>query len=134
MPELSAKIAEVLSKSEIVINIGEDHGVEQGNTVEVNREIEIFDPDSMESLGSIKRTVLALRVVEVQSRLSIARIPAKSMLSAALGQREKEISGAAEVDSTRVSLSKGDEVAVFVASKEPESLFGDIIDDVGSNQ
>lgn len=133
MPELSAKIAEVLSKSEVVINVGEDNGVEQGNTVEINRDIEIFDPDSMESLGTIRRTILTLRVVEVQPRLSLARIPSKSMLSAALSQREKEISGSAEMDSSRVHLSKGDEVAVFIASDDSEGPFGGAMGEVSTD-
>ncbi len=123
MPDLSAKVAKVLSKSEIVINVGEDDGVAEGNTVSVTQNIEIYDPDTNESIGTIERTILTLRVISVQPRLSIARIPARNMVTAAMNQRDKEIVGASAVDSTSVTLLEGDDLTVYIAG-EPTPIFG----------
>ncbi|ROS33765.1 FlgT C-terminal domain-containing protein [Curtobacterium sp. PhB78] len=114
MRKITAKVAKVLSKSEIAINVGENVGVEENNKVKVMRQIDIFDPESSESLGSITRTVLTLDVVSVQEKLAIARIPVQSMLAPILGRREKIIGGVDVTDSTTVMLTEGDDVAVFV--------------------
>lgn len=114
MREIPAKVAKVLSASEIVINVGENMDVEEGNAVMVRRRIDIFDPDSSESLGSIDRTVLTLNVISVQEKLSVARIPTQSMLAPMLNRREKTIGGTGVRESSTVTLKDGDDVTVVV--------------------
>ncbi len=71
---IEGKVAKVLNKRELVINRGAEHGVENGMRFEVVDDFDpILDPDTGETLGTIKRVKIRVRVSYVQPRFSIAR-------------------------------------------------------------
>ena len=71
---IRGKVARVLNKREIAINIGANHGVTIGmyfDVMDVN-ETDIIDPDTNEVLGSIERPVVRVKVTHIQEKLSVA--------------------------------------------------------------
>jgi hypothetical protein len=74
MPRVSGKVANVISNTLLAINIGSDKGVAEGDIAYVMRHIEIEDPDTREELGSVRVSVLNLRVNHVQPKLCTAYV------------------------------------------------------------
>lgn len=72
---IQAKIAKVLSEDEFVINKGQFDGVERGMIFEVKDERldDIIDPDTNESLGSIDRPIVSMRITRVGERAALGR-------------------------------------------------------------
>lgn len=72
---IRAKIAKVLSEDEYVINKGEADGVTPGMIFDVrdDRLDDIVDPDTGESLGSIDRPRLSIRITRVGDRAALGR-------------------------------------------------------------
>ena len=68
------KVARVLGEFELALNRGTAHGVKLGDRVKVANVVEVRDPDSGESLGSIRVTKLKLEVSEVTDKLCVARV------------------------------------------------------------
>ena len=71
---MEAKVSRILSNSEIVLNVGEDKGVKQGQgflIYEVGPEI--LDPDTNESLGNLEIHKGTVTVIDVQPRMCIAQ-------------------------------------------------------------
>ena len=71
---IRGKVARVLNKREIAINIGSNHGVTIGmyfDVMDVN-ETDIIDPDTNKVLGSIERPVVRVKVTHIQEKLSVA--------------------------------------------------------------
>ena len=71
---IHGKVARVLNKREIAINVGTENGVTIGmyfSVMEIHDE-DIKDPDTGEVLGSIERPKVRLRVTHVQERFSVA--------------------------------------------------------------
>lgn len=70
-----AKVARILSPSELIITAGESDGVRRGDVVEVldPNASDVRDPDTNEPLGSIRRVVAHGRVREVEDRISLVR-------------------------------------------------------------
>lgn len=73
---IRGKVARVLNKREIAINIGTTHGVDVGMYFDVMdvSEAAIVDPDTEEVLGSIERPKVRVQVRHAQEKLSIATI------------------------------------------------------------
>lgn len=71
---LRGKVAKILNSRELVINIGSDHGVEEGMYFEVldPKGENITDPDTGEILGSIDRPKVSVQVSRVEPRISVA--------------------------------------------------------------
>jgi hypothetical protein len=72
--EIDAKVARVMNETTIAINVGEDAGVEPGNLVVHWRTVDVTDPDTGETLGSVRLPNLRLEVSEVYERFSLARV------------------------------------------------------------
>ena len=71
---IEGKVAKILNTRELVINRGADDGVKDGMRFEVVDDFApIFDPDTGETLGTIKRVKIRVKVSHVQPRFSIAR-------------------------------------------------------------
>ena len=72
---ITGAVARILNSRELVLNRGSEHGVKTGMHFEVLApEAEnIEDPDSGEVLGSVDRPKVAVRIVQVQPKLSVAR-------------------------------------------------------------
>jgi hypothetical protein len=76
MPELiEGQVAEVLNSRDLVINRGEEKGVEEGMVFEIlaPQGQDIRDPETDEVLGSVGRPKVVVRVVEVEPKLAVAR-------------------------------------------------------------
>ena len=71
---IRGKVARVLNRREIAINIGYTHGVAVGMYFDVMNanETDITDPDTEEVLGSIERPIIRVKITHVQERLSVA--------------------------------------------------------------
>jgi len=72
---ITGAVARILSARELVINRGSDHGVTQGMHFEIlaPEGEDIEDPDTGDLLGSVDRPKVAVRIVEVKPKLSVAR-------------------------------------------------------------
>jgi hypothetical protein len=114
--ELDAKVARVLSPTSIAINVGEDAGVDQGNTVIVWRSVEVKDPDTGDVLGTVRLQNLRLDVYEVYPLFCLARVENTSFGSfAGMFKPSKVIASRAQVlDQDHVTLAVGDEVTVMI--------------------
>lgn len=73
---LIGKVAMVMDRGRLALNVGASSGVEQGDIFVVFEEgAEVVDPDSGESLGRIERVKATVSVVHVQEKLSLAEPP-----------------------------------------------------------
>jgi len=72
--ELRGKVVKLLTSREVVINLGEKDGVKKGMIFAVldPNGIDIVDPDTGESLGSIERVKVKLKITQVGERISVA--------------------------------------------------------------
>lgn len=72
---IRGSVAEILNSRELVINRGREHGVRDGMIFEVlaPQGEDITDPDTGETLGSVERPKVVVRVVQVEPRLAVAR-------------------------------------------------------------
>lgn len=73
--QVTGLVAELVSDREIVINRGALHGVTEGMVFKVVDPIgvEITDPETGESLGSVQRVKVVVRAHEIAERFTIAR-------------------------------------------------------------
>jgi hypothetical protein len=79
---IKGKIAAILSKTEVVINRGEDDGVTRGAIFYVYSLIgPILDPDTGEELGEIPRIWGEIEVSVVEDRFSVAKTRYKTVES-----------------------------------------------------
>lgn len=71
---IRAKVARILNSREIVINAGTISGITNGMYFDVmdSKGEDILDPDTGETLGSIDRPKVRVRIIDVQEKLSIA--------------------------------------------------------------
>lgn len=69
-------VAKLVSDDELILNVGREQGVRRGDHFQVlDREsIEVQDPITGASLGSIKRTLATVEVVRVADHLAVARV------------------------------------------------------------
>lgn len=74
MERIRGKVAKVLNSREVVLNVGADHGVTLSMLFDILQPggEDIKDPDSGEVLGSLERSKVRVKVVDVQSKLSVA--------------------------------------------------------------
>jgi hypothetical protein len=114
--ELDAKVARVLSPTSIAINVGEDQGVDQGDSVIVWRWVDVKDPDTGDILGSVRLQNLRLDVYDVQPRFCLARVETLGFGSiAGLFKPSKVIASSNQVlDQEQVRLAVGDAVTVMI--------------------
>lgn len=118
-----AKVARILSDYELVLNAGEEHGVEEGHSAQLYESVEVSDPDTGEPLGSVRKKILGLEITQVQERLSVARSsdivrvsnPLEIFGGSSQSQRRvrRKITDTPGLnDSTTVLVSVGDEVII----------------------
>jgi hypothetical protein len=72
---LEARVAQILTARELVINIGQDQGVMLGMIFAILSEspTEIRDPESGEVLDSIDREKVRVRASEVRKRITVCK-------------------------------------------------------------
>lgn len=71
---IRGKVAQILNSRELVINVGERHGVVADMYFDIldPKGEDITDPDTQEILGSLARPKVRVKITKVQERLSIA--------------------------------------------------------------
>jgi hypothetical protein len=74
MSKIIAKVATIISDSILALNVGSDKGVAEDDKAFVMRAIKVQDPDTSEELGTVRVSVLALRVNHVQPKLCTAYV------------------------------------------------------------
>ena len=72
---IKGKVAEILSRLEVALNVGENDGVKPGMLFDIlsNEGHSIKDPDSGEVLGSIGLPKARVRIFDVHEKFSVAR-------------------------------------------------------------
>jgi hypothetical protein len=72
---ISGKVATILNRRELVVNVGSEGGVQDGMIFAVlNRKgARIVDPDTGEDLGAVEIPKVLVRVVRVKPKLAVAR-------------------------------------------------------------
>jgi hypothetical protein len=71
---IRGKVARILNSRELALNIGSSHGVEVGMYFDVldPKGENITDPDTGETLGSVERSKVRIKVIRVMENLSVA--------------------------------------------------------------
>lgn len=72
--EINAKLAEVVTPTQLAFNAGSDKGVAKGDTVTLFRTVKITDPESKEPLGAVRISKLTLTVSLVEQKYCIADV------------------------------------------------------------
>lgn len=71
---ITGKVAKITSDREVILNRGLEHGVSEGMYFYVKgAPIEITDPDTDESLGSVTPIKVVVKVEELSEKFAIAR-------------------------------------------------------------
>ncbi len=71
---VAGKVAKILNDRELVLNKGSEDGVEIGDKfklIEVTEEI--FDPDTENSLGIIRREIIRVKIVHLEPLMAVAQ-------------------------------------------------------------
>ncbi|CAH0255709.1 hypothetical protein SRABI83_03238 [Arthrobacter sp. Bi83] len=73
-PEVTGKVAEIISDREVILNRGLKDGVRKGMYFSIldPASIGIIDPDTGEELGGIKRVKISMVAVQVADRITLA--------------------------------------------------------------
>jgi hypothetical protein len=73
--KIEGRVAQILNAKELVINVGSDDGVVEGQKFAILAEspIEIRDPQTNDLLDTIDRTKVQVEASEVRSKISICR-------------------------------------------------------------
>lgn len=71
---VSCKLATIVDEYQLAFNAGTDNHVSEGDIVDLYRVVEVKDPESQETLGSVSLVKIRLRVGHVQKRLCVARV------------------------------------------------------------
>lgn len=75
MTDLRAKVATILGKQQIAINVGTNSGVRVGNAVTILRPVDILDPDNPAlTLGTAMVRKGTLFVESVDAQFAVARV------------------------------------------------------------
>lgn len=120
---MRAKIAAVVDEHRIAVNAGEAAGVQQGDTVILFRVVNVTDPDSGESLGSVSVPKLNLAVESVQERFCVAVVTDTYVtgqqgegLAAILRPRyRKQVSERSVTDRHTVRIKIGEEAVISLS-------------------
>ncbi len=72
---IEGKVASVLNERELAINIGVEHGVQEGMKFKVLAEkpTKILDPATGEILGELDREKVRVRILEVREKFSVCK-------------------------------------------------------------
>jgi hypothetical protein len=72
---IEGKVAQILNRRELVLNVGEEHGVSQGMKFAVlnSKGAVIADPDTKATIGSVEVPKVLVEAVRVQPKLTVAR-------------------------------------------------------------
>ncbi|NUV62789.1 FlgT C-terminal domain-containing protein [Streptomyces sp. CAI-85] len=128
MKAIEAKLATVVDESRIALNRGSLAGVQEGDSVALYRTVEVLDPDSGESLGSVDVKKLNLEVEIVQEKMCVAVVtdlffadnePTDLMSNILRPKRRKRVSlNPAKGDRRTVRVMVGDRATIHIETPE----------------
>lgn len=73
MATIEGKVAAILSRTELIINRGSDHGVSKGDKFYVEAEIgPVYDPETNEDLGKLTRVWGNVEVTRIAEKFCLA--------------------------------------------------------------
>lgn len=119
---IPAKVAGLISETQVAFNVGSDAGVSVGDIAQVVKNVDVDDPDTGDRLGTVALIRLNLKIVHVQERLSVGAVTDYSASSAATvlagSRRRKKVGlvGDGVYDDGMVKISLGESVII----KKPE--------------
>ena len=70
---VKGKVAKILNDREVVINRGESDGVKLGARFKVIETVNVEDPDTKETIGTIEREKIRFKITHLEPAMSIAR-------------------------------------------------------------
>lgn len=70
----TAKVAAIITESQVALNAGSNEGVQVGDEVTLYKVVQVADPETKEPLGTVAVPKLELRVEHVQEKLSVASV------------------------------------------------------------
>lgn len=101
---IAAKVAQVVSSTQLAFNVGTNKGVSTGDTVTLYRIVEVTDPDSGDILGSVRVPRLNLRVSLVDKKFCIAdvtdQVSDNIYTSITLGRNVKKVTTSPSISSS----------------------------------
>lgn len=74
MVEINAKVAALISDTQLAFNAGTAQGVKNGAEVLLYRTIEVHDPDTHKILGNVSVIKLRMKVVSVEKEFCVALV------------------------------------------------------------
>lgn len=110
---IRAKIAQVLSDSELVINVGKADGVTFDMKFNISEIIEIKDPDSTKVLGAVECPIVFFKVWEVQENLTVLYSTDKTLIT-----DDRRLFSKSLLSSSRAFVKVGDPVVQVLESKQ----------------
>jgi hypothetical protein len=72
--EVRAKVAGIVTETQVAFNAGIDAGVRDGDLAQIIKVVEITDPDSGDLLGTVRIVRLNLKIHHVQQKLSVGLV------------------------------------------------------------
>lgn len=128
---LRGKVAAILNKRELVVNLGSDDGVQEGMRFVIlnSKGVDIRDPDSGAVLGSVEVPKTIVKVVRVDgAHLAVARtfrtIPGSPGMRTAL--RSVEILGGRPARTETLAIEPGTELRSELPDEESFVKVGDV--------
>lgn len=102
---IRAKVAQVLSDNELVINVGKADGVTYDMEFNITEMIEITDPDTSKVLGVVEWPIVFLDILKVQENLTVLYSTDKTLIT-----DDKRIFSKSLLSSSRAFVNVGDPV------------------------
>jgi hypothetical protein len=125
---IKGKVAEVLDKFRVVVNVGEDDGVEEGMLFEIyEKKGGYTDPETGENLGSREVVKGHVEVVELYEKMSVLESaetesynPIATKMSIFGSKRTKKLSTDDNLESDETKISRGDDVREIEDTEDVE--------------
>lgn len=124
MSAVEANVAAILDEERVAINAGENQGVVLNSPVTIWRRVFVKDPGTGEVLGHVDLDALKMRIIQVDERLSVARVPSPTINIfnfAFTGPRKKIRSDDPGEDPQSVRIGVGDRVTIDIPDESEES-------------
>lgn len=74
MADITSKIAQLITATQVAFNAGSKKGVKVGDYVTLYRTVDLEDPETKEPLGTVRVPRLLLRVNLVQEKFCVAEV------------------------------------------------------------
>jgi hypothetical protein len=119
-----AKVAHVVPPYEIAFNVGTKDGVKEGDIAVIFNHITIQDPDSGDLLGTIKRPLVTLQIVEVSEQLCVGETtesvyrPDDTTFLMRVRRRQRVTPSSAERNWVTVYVQIGEEAEITTPEEE----------------